>query len=127
MKWTEILKDEKFLKDIAFNHKALIIYLKGEVVVEFAEASRGELKDDKEYEITDETGLFMSLFMQARTPKGYRLAISIMETEKDEYTHQLSLNGQTKLLSTTRGERQTEGLFQAFLETAYGQYTSGEW
>ena len=63
MKWTEILKDEKFLKDIAFNHKALINYLKGEVVVEFAEASRGELKDDKEYEITDETGLFMSLFM----------------------------------------------------------------
>ena len=128
MSWQQLLKDEDFLKGLAYKYKGMIEFINGEVIVEPAPAVAMEYNKDKAaYGRTDEHAMFMALFMEAKTPKNYRVAISIMETEKDLYTGQFSMNGKTLVVVPEVGDKEIDDWLENILRFCHSQQNERRW
>tara|TARA_R110000824_G_scaffold35901_21_gene112019 strand:+ start:1982 stop:2377 length:396 start_codon:yes stop_codon:yes gene_type:complete len=128
MSWIEILKDEDFLKDLEHKYKGMFSFLKGKVIVEPANAYQMEMTDeDDTYRANDEQAIFMALFMEASTPKKYRLTISVMETDEGEYTGQLAISGRTLMVAPYHDEKEIEDWLETALRYCHHMYNSKEW
>tara|TARA_R100000656_G_scaffold121452_2_gene96424 strand:+ start:113 stop:499 length:387 start_codon:yes stop_codon:yes gene_type:complete len=128
MSWYKILKDEDFLKSLEHKYKGMIGFLNGVVLIEPAPAAAMEYDEDEDAHImTDERAFFMSFFMEARTPKGYRLAISIMETESDSYTGQISLQGRTIGVAPEHTDKEIDAWLLDTLRFCHHQTNTKGW